>query len=96
MLPKDEKFNLEIQIRKASISITSNIAEGYGRFHFQEGIQFYRISLPSLYELKDHLISCFDFNYRNFELKEEGESLIEKAKITLKGFLNYIKSKTNE
>lgn len=96
MLPKDEKFNLEIQIRKASISITSNIAEVYGRFHFQEGIQFYRISRASLYELKDHLISCFDFKFINFELKEECESLIEKAKITLNGFINYVKSKTNE
>jgi len=42
-LPKEEKFNLDIQIRKASISSTSNIAEDYGRYHCQEGIQFYRI-----------------------------------------------------
>jgi len=43
LLPKEEKFNLDIQIRKAAISITSNISEGYGRFHYQEGIQYYRI-----------------------------------------------------
>jgi len=43
-LPKEEKYNLEIQIRKSSISITANISEGYGRYHYQEGIQFYRIS----------------------------------------------------
>jgi four helix bundle protein len=35
LLPKEEKFNLNLQIRRASVSITANIAEGYGRFHFQ-------------------------------------------------------------
>ena len=63
ILPSEEKFNLDIQIRKASVSITSNISEGYGRFHYQEGLQFYRISKGSLYELKDHLISCHDITY---------------------------------
>jgi hypothetical protein len=45
-LPKEEKYNLDIQIRKASVSTTSNIAEGYGRYHYQEGIQFY-LPVPS-------------------------------------------------
>jgi hypothetical protein len=40
LLPAEEKNNLNIQIRKAGISITANIAEGYGRYHYQEGIQF--------------------------------------------------------
>ncbi len=40
ILPADEKFNLIIQIRKACVSGTANIAEGYGRYHYQEGIQF--------------------------------------------------------
>ncbi len=93
LLPKEEKFNLDIQIRKASISITSNIAEGYGRYHYQEGIQFYRISRASLFELKDHLLSCYDIGYINFNLKEEGENLIEPAKINLNGYINYINNK---
>ena len=41
LLPKKEKFNLDIQIRKASVSITANISEGYGRYHYKEGVQFY-------------------------------------------------------
>jgi len=91
LLPKEEKFNLDIQIRKASVSITSNIAEGYGRYHYQEGIQFYRISRGSLYELKDHLISCYDFGYISNELKVEGEQLIEPAKKILNGYINFVK-----
>lgn len=56
-LPKEEKYDLGSQIRRASVSTTQNIAEGYGRFHFQEGMQFYRVSRGSLYELKDAIIS---------------------------------------
>lgn len=92
-IPKEEKYNLDIQIRKAAISITANIAEGYGRFHYQEGIQFYRISRASIYELKDHLISCFDLGFLKPEMKNEGEALIESTKIILNGFINFVKNK---
>ena len=92
-LPKEEKFNLDFQIRKASISIISNISEGYGRYHYQEGIQFYRISRGSLYEPKDHLLSCFDLNYIEIELRQEGEELLESAKVTLNGYINYVMTK---
>jgi 23S rRNA-intervening sequence protein len=57
-LPVEERFNLNIQIRKAAVSVTANICEAYGRIHYQEAIQFYRIARGSLYELKDHLITC--------------------------------------
>jgi len=51
--PKDEKFRLVNDMLRASRSLTYNIAEGYGRFHYQENIQFCRISRGSLYDLKD-------------------------------------------
>jgi four helix bundle protein len=90
-LPAEEKYNLNLQIRKAAISITANIAEGYGRFHYKEGIQFYRISRGSLFELKDHLISCFDMNYIKNEQLEKAANLIEDAKITINGYINFVK-----
>ena len=43
-LPPEEKFNLSDQMRRAGLSLTNNIAEGHGRYHFQENIQFCRIS----------------------------------------------------
>lgn len=92
-LPIEEKYNLGTQIRKASVSITANIAEGYGRFHYIEGIQFYRISRGSLFELKDHLISCKDFNYVTKDLFNNGIKLIESAKVTLNGYIKYVKGK---
>ncbi len=93
ILPKEEKFNLDSQIRRASISITANISEGYGRYHYGEAIQFYRISRGSLYELKDHLISCFDLKYIDINLKDRGMELIENTKITLNGYISYVKEK---
>ena len=94
-LPYEEKFNLNTQIRKASVSCTANIAEGYGRFFYQEGIQFYRISRASLYELKDHLISCYDYKFVGKECYDKGISLIEDAKFTLNGYIKYVNSKKN-
>jgi len=85
-----EKYNLNIQIRKACISATANIAEGYGRYHYQEGIQFYRIARASIYELKDHLISCSDLTFIPPEIFEKGLSLIEDAKLTLNGYIRYV------
>lgn len=49
--PDHEKYELVSQMRRASRSVTHNIAEGYGRFHYQENIQFCRISRGSLHEL---------------------------------------------
>ena len=62
-LPAEEKYRLSDQIIKASRSLTNNIAEGYGRFHFRENIQFCRISRGSLYECIDHLYCCLDDSY---------------------------------
>lgn len=90
-LPKEERYQLAGQIRDASVSITSNIAEGYGRYHYQEGIQFYRISRGSLYELKDHLITCQDLNYIEDNLLKEGLPLVEKAKKILNGYIKFVK-----
>jgi four helix bundle protein len=96
LLPKEEKYDLGSQIRRASISVTANIAEGYGRFHYQEGIQFYRISRGSLYELKDHLISSYDLNYINKQLFDKGLFLIEDAKKTLNGYIRFVKKQKSK
>ena len=70
-LPESERYNLSAQIRRAAVSLTANIAEGYGRFHFKENIQYCRIARGSAYELIDHLITCQDERYL---AKEEVEA----------------------
>jgi four helix bundle protein len=61
--PKHEQFKLTEQLIEASRSITANIAEGWGRYHYQENIQFCRIARGSLLETLDHLIEAMDCDY---------------------------------
>ncbi len=92
-LPAEEKFNLNTQIRRASISGTANISEGYGRYHYQEGIQFYRVARGSIYELKDHLTSCYDLDFITKEIFDKGLFLIEDAKLTLNGYIKFVNAR---
>lgn len=61
--PKNESFGLASQIRRAAVSVTANIAEGFGRYSYQENIQFCRQSRGSVYELRDHFTTAFDAGY---------------------------------
>lgn len=63
--PKEEMFCLISQMRRAAISITSNIAEGFSRQSYKEKIQFYSISLGSITEIQNQLIVSRDINYLN-------------------------------
>ena len=58
--PKEEKYSLVDNMKRAARSTTQNIAEGFGRFHYRENVQFCRISRGSLYELIDDLITSLD------------------------------------
>ena len=61
--PSEEKFGLSDDMRRAARSTTHNIAEGFGRYHYQENIQFCRHSRGSLFELIDQLITSLDEGY---------------------------------
>ena len=62
-LPDFEKFELASQIRRAAVSLTNNIAEGHGRFHYPDQIKFLLQARGSLEELMDDLNICLDENY---------------------------------
>jgi four helix bundle protein len=62
-LPAFEEYNLKLQMRKAATSLTNNIAEGNGRYYYQENIHFCRRSRGSLNELIDDLNICLDQKY---------------------------------
>jgi four helix bundle protein len=62
-LPEEKKFALASQIRRAAVSLTNNIAEGHGRFHFLEQIKFMLQARGSLEELLDDLNVCTDETY---------------------------------
>lgn len=61
--PKEELFGLNNQIRRAAVSITSNIAEGFSRQSNKEKIQFYSTARGSLTELQNQLLIAKDIKY---------------------------------
>src|SRR5438477_1247391 len=62
-LPDFEKFELASQIRRAAVSLTNNIAEGHGRYHFADQVRFFLAARGSLQELVDYLNVCGDEKY---------------------------------
>ena len=88
--PNDEKYDLTSQLRRSSRSIGDNISEGYGRFHYQENIQFCRISRGSLCESLNQVITAKDENYIDENLLLEFRVLFEKTHSILNGYINYL------
>lgn len=74
--PKEELFCLTVQVRRAIISFTSNIAEGFSRNSYKEKIQFYSIALGSLTEVQNQILVARDLGYI---IKSEFEKLAEKT-----------------
>lgn len=68
LFPKEELYGLTSQIRRASISVPSNIAEGYGRKTNKEFIRFLRISMGSLFEIQTQLEIAKNINFINKEV----------------------------
>ena len=82
-------------MRRASRSITRNLAEGFGRFHFKDNIRFCRISLGSVFELKEDIIICLDEKKIKEEDVLEGFQLVKMAITSVIGYIKYLKSKSN-
>ena len=92
-LPEEEKFNLVGQMRRAATSLTNNIAEGYGRYHYQENIQFCRQARGSLYELIDHVDVALECEHID---DNQAESLIKETKQAIRilnGYIKYLKNR---
>jgi len=89
-LPNSERFALIDQIKRSSRSVGNNISEGYGRFHFQENIQFCRIARGSLFETLDHGIIAFDEGYISEENLNELRNIHNKTLLILNGYIKYL------
>jgi four helix bundle protein len=93
-LPDFEKYALVSQIRRAAVSITANMAEGYGRFHYKENIQFCRQSRASVYECEDHLITCLDEKYIDQKKYNENLEIIVETRKILDGYIRYLEDQS--
>jgi four helix bundle protein len=91
LLPTEEKWNLNQQMRRSSLSVPANIAEGYGRYYYQDNIRFCYNTRGSLEETLSHLVIAYDMNYipkSLFDsLGQDGESLTQ----LINGYIGYLK-----
>ncbi len=87
--PTNEKFGLSLQLRRASVSIPSNIAEGAARAHSKEFIQFLHISLGSLAEIETQLEIADRLAY--FKQSEKHLEIIGRIRKMLIGLIKSLK-----
>ncbi len=92
-LPKEEKYRLGDQLTKASRSITANIAEGYGRFHYLDSSKFFSNARGSTYEVLDHLITAGDEGLIDSKALEQARRLLESAIKLNNGYTKYLKTR---
>jgi len=91
LLPADEKWDLKDQIRRSSKSAMANIAEGHGRFYYQETVHFCYIARGSLEETFSHLITAHDLSYISDSLFSHGDAIVHEALQMLNGYIAYLK-----
>ena len=89
-LPKHEQYDIIDNMRRASRSCTRNIAEGFGRFHYQEKIQFCRVSRGSMFEIWDDIITCYEDKYIDQVKYNQTVELIQHALKVLNGYISYL------
>lgn len=89
LFPKEEQFGLVNQMRRCAVSIPSNIAEGCGRNHKKDSLQFFYISRGSLYELETQLYLSSDLDFINSSQLEDTLVQLETVRKLLNGFIRY-------
>jgi four helix bundle protein len=90
-LPPEEKWSLGQQIRRAVQSVPANIAEGHGRFYYQENVRFCYIARGSLIETYSHLTLAHDLEYIPDELFNRLKDQIEELVRMINGYIAYLK-----
>lgn len=91
LLPKEEKWAMAAQIRRAASSIPANIAEGYGRFYYQEGVRFCYVARGSLDEVTTFIILAKDLNYISGDLSTSLRNDATELRRVISGYVSYLK-----
>ena len=91
LLPPEEKWSLGQQIRRSSVSVFANIAEGYGRFYYQDNVRFCYNARGSLEETLSHLVFSFEVDFIPAELYQELETEGEEIEKMLNGYIAFLK-----
>lgn len=92
LLPAEEKWNLDQQIRRSVSSIPANLAEGHGRFYYQENIRFCYIARGSLTETYSHITLAHELGYVPAEKYKEVRKFVGELVRIINGYIAYLKS----
>lgn len=85
--PAEEKHVLTAQLRRAALSVTANIAEGFGRYSYQENLQYCRQARGSAYEARDHLTAALDAGYLSRDEWQDTDQLAQRVIQVLNGYI---------
>lgn len=89
-LPKNEQYDLADQLRRAARSITANIAEGYGRYHYLDEAKFLSNARGSAHEVLNHLIDAYDEGYITDQLLSESRKHVDEVLRLINGYRAYV------
>ena len=92
LLPVEEKWVLNTQLRRAAQSIPANISEGYGRYGFQETIHFCYIARGSMAEVKTHLILAHRLGYIDDKIHEQYQTRLAELGKMLHGYIKFLRN----
>jgi len=95
-LPDFEKFELTSQVRRAAVSLTNNIAEGHGRYHFADQVRFFLAARGSLQELVDDLNIFEDEKYLKPEKIAALKTEAWRALGLINGYLRYLRDRKTD
>ncbi len=96
LFPTEEKWALASQLRRSVQSIPTNIAEGYGRYNFQETIQFCYIARGSMAETKTHLVIAEKLGYINEVFAREYLSDLTELGKMLHGYIKHLREQKSK
>ena len=91
--PVEEKYRLADQIIRSSRSIGNNLAEGHGRFHYQDNIRFCIMARGSLSETLDHILIAHEEKFVTDEILQTFQTEYESCLRLLNGYIQYLKKK---
>jgi len=91
--PRKEQFGMIDQLRRAAVSVTANIAEGWGRYSYPDRIRFYLQARGSIYEIQNFLILAKDLGYVETSLFTETFQKVEEGCKVLNGLIRSLEAR---
>ena len=93
LLPGDERYNRVSQLKRAASSAPANIAEGYGRYHWQEAIQFCRQARGSIEEVRCHVFAARDLEQVSKDVCNDLLGFCVKARSVVNGYIRFLRER---